>query len=414
MKLLFIVDGRSPIALNWIHYFTQTNQHQVMVISTYPCDPNVLPDIQIDQIPVGFTGRMQGGKNEPPSTSGSFVGHWQQYLRRTSSFELLRLVRLWLTTVELQRHVQPIRQRIVQYQPDLVHAMRIPFEGIIAAKATPAGTPLLVSVWGNDFTLHAQQYPPIARQTRQTLARTNALHADCQRDIRLGQEWGLEPHKPTIVLPGAGGIQGELFRPGPPNDTLRQTLGIPAGATIIINPRGIRDYVRNDLFFQAIPKVLARKPNTFFLCSNMAGNTIAENWVRRLNLTANVRLLPQLPREQMADYFRLAQIAVSPSLHDGTPNTLLESMACGCFPVAGDIESIREWLEPGLNALLFDPNDVEAQARALLQAIDNQPLRHRAQHHNQKLVAERAEYQTVMHKAEAFYCKLVNKHDLNP
>lgn len=414
MKLLFIVDGRSPIALNWIHYFTQTTQHQVMVISTYPCDPQVLPGIQIDQIPVGFTGRMQGGKNEPSSTSGSFVSHWQQYLRRTSSFELLRLARLWLTTFEVQRHVQSIRQRIVQYKPDLVHAMRIPFEGIVAAKATPAGTPLLVSVWGNDFTLHAQQSRLIARQTRQTLARTNALHADCQRDICLGQKWGLERHKPTIVLPGAGGIQGELFRPAPPNDTLRQNLGIPAGATIIINPRGIRDYVRNDLFFQAIPKVLARKPNTFFLCSNMAGNTIAENWVRQLNLATSVRLLPQVSRQQMADYFRLAQIAVSPSLHDGTPNTLLESMACGCFPVAGDIESIREWLEPGLNALLFDPNNVEAQARALLQAIDNQPLRHRSQHHNQKLVAERAEYQTVMHKAESFYCGLVNKYAPNP
>ena len=408
MKLLFIVDGRSPIALNWIDYFIKLDHYRVKVISTYPCDPNVLSGVHIDQIPVGFTGRMQGGKNEPPPTSTSLFDRWQQQLRRTSSFELLRVVRSWLTTFELQRHIQTVRQGIVKHAPDLVHAMRIPFEGILAAKATPAGIPLLISVWGNDFTLHAPKYRLIARQTRQTLARANALHADCQRDIRLGQEWGFARQKPTIVLPGAGGIQGHLFRPEPVNEPLRQTLGIPAGASIIINPRGIRDYVRNDLFFQAIPKVLAREPNTFFLCSNMQGNTIAENWVRRLNLAANVRLLPQVSRDQMADYFRLAHIVVSPSLHDGTPNTLLEGMACACFPVAGDIESIREWLEPGLNALLFDPNDVEAEARALLQAINNQPLRLRAISYNQKLIADRAEYQTVMQKAESFYFRLVN------
>ena len=34
-------------------------------------------------------------------------------------------------------------------------------------------------------------------------------------------------------------------------------------------------------------------------------------------------------------------------MHDGTPNTLLEGMACGCLPVAGDLDSIREWLKPG-------------------------------------------------------------------
>lgn len=406
MKVLFLVDGRSPIALNWIRYFVEAGNHQVSLISTYPCDHQL--DVQTWQVPVGFTGGMQGGKNEPTSLNPTLSGRVQRQIRRTSSFELLRMVRHWLTSFELNRHVQPIRQLIEQTAPDLVHAMRIPFEGIVAAKAIPAGIPLLVSVWGNDFTLQAQHYPFIARQTRQTLARANGLHADCQRDIRLGQEWGFARHKPTIVLPGSGGIQGELFRPGPANETLRQTLAIPAGATIIINPRGIRDYVRNDLFFQAIPKILAREPNTFFLCSNMQGNSIAENWVRRLNLAANVRLLPQVPRDQMADYFRLAQIAVSPSLHDGTPNTLLEAMACGCFPVASDIESIREWLEPGLNALLFDPNDVEAQARALLQAINNQPLRLRAINHNQNLIADRAEYQMVMQKVESFYLRLVN------
>ena len=68
----------------------------------------------------------------------------------------------------------------------------------------------------------------------------------------------------------------------------------------------------------------------------------------------------------MADVFRRAQIVASPSIHDGTPNTLLEGIACGCFPVAGDLESIREWITPDENGLLFDSNDPQSIAKAIV------------------------------------------------
>lgn len=54
----------------------------------------------------------------------------------------------------------------------------------------------------------------------------------------------------------------------------------------------------------------------------------------------------------MAELFRLSSVAVSPSLHDGTPNTLLEAMDCGCIIVTGDIESVREWINDGENGSL--------------------------------------------------------------
>ena len=48
-------------------------------------------------------------------------------------------------------------------------------------------------------------------------------------------------------------------------------------------------------------------------------------------------------------------MTVSPSTHDGTPNTLLEGMACGSFPIVGDLESLREWIEPGLTGSWWIP-----------------------------------------------------------
>ena len=77
--------------------------------------------------------------------------------------------------------------------------------------------------------------------------------------------------------------------------------------------------------------------------------------MQQYQLEEHVLLLPYLDQQQLWQLFSRAQVYVSLSSHDGTPNTFLEALACGCFPVVGDIESLREWLEPERTGLLVDP-----------------------------------------------------------
>ena len=93
----------------------------------------------------------------------------------------------------------------------------------------------------------------------------------------------------------------------------------------------------------------------------------------------------------MADVYRRTQILVSPSIHDGTPNTLLEGMACGCFPIAGDLASIREWITPNENGLLFDSTNSQSIADAIVTAIENKNLREKAAGLNGATISARAE-----------------------
>jgi len=286
--------------------------------------------------------------------------------------------------------------------------MRIPFEGMLAAEALLGQQmPLVVSVWGNDFTLHAQGSPLIRHLTKRTMTRADGLHPDCHRDLMLARQWGFALNKPAVVLPSGGGIQTDLFSAGVAEQQWLERLGIPTSAPVILNPRGIREYVRNDTFFRAIPIVLESKPNVIFLGLAMQGARGAEEWLERLPIAHAVRLLPAVSRIEMAALFRLADIAVSPSDHDGTPNTLLEGMACGVFPVAGDIESVREWVDDGINGLLCNQGSPESLAAAMLRALDDHVLRQQAAVHNQRIIAERAEYQKVMKQAEVFYTEVI-------
>ena len=110
---------------------------------------------------------------------------------------------------------------------------------------------------------------------------------------------------------------------------------------------------------------------------------------------------------QLWQLFMLSQIYVSPSVHDGTPNSLLEAMAYGCFPVVGDIESMHEWIENRKNGCLVDANSPDAVAKGILFALESNALRKKAAIQNAHLISEHAELKQCMNKVEAFYKKVL-------
>lgn len=380
MRLLFVADGRSPTAQNWIRHFAEAG-HEVYLASTFACAID-LPLKGFEFTPVAFS-RLKGREGRMGGSAAASLG-------------LRTALRHFLGPLTIHRSAGRLRAWIERIQPDLVHAMRIPYEGMLAADAH-TGAPLLVSVWGNDFTLHAPAGRLMRHYTRWTVQVADGLHTDCQRDVRLAREWGFDPKKPALVAPGNGGVRTDIFFPAP----------APAASPTVFNPRGFRAYVRNDIFFRAIPLVLARRPETRFICASMAGESQALKWIEALGIAPAVELLPPLPQAGMADVYRRAQVLVSPSLHDGTPNTLLEGMACGCLPVAGDLESIREWITPGENGLLANASDPHSLAEAILEGLENKSLRERAAGLNGKLVLERAEYASNMGRAEEFYRRMI-------
>jgi len=376
MHILFVADGRSPISQNWIRYFAERGD-EVYLASTFACAVD-FPIKRLEITPVAFSS-MKRQTSRANTTSARTLG-------------LRTLIRQWLGPLTISRSAKRLRAFLQEVKPDIVHAMRIPYEGMLAADAY-TGAPLVVSVWGNDFTLHAPSTPLMKYSTRWTMKVADALHTDCERDVRLAHEWGFGAEKPVIVVPGNGGIRSEVFYAPP--ELVKQP--------VIINPRGFRAYVRNEVFFKSIPLVLAKRPDTSFVCTSMAGETQAIEWMKELKIEHAVKLLAPVPHNEMGDIFRSAQIIVSPSIHDGTPNSLLEGMACGCFPIAGDLESIREWITHGQNGLLVNPHDPKAIADAILLGLEREDLRRDAAGLNEKIISARAEYQQNMRRADEFY-----------
>lgn len=405
MRIVLVADGRSPTTRSWVKRLAAL-EHEVTLVSTFPCGP--VPGAAADIcLPVAFAGLAGGGAG-----SSGVAGAKRSPARRVvASFRGLFLAgRYRLGPLTLRYYGPRLRWLVERIQPDMVHALRIPFEGMLAL-STPPEIPLAVSIWGNDLTMHAAGSSAMAGWTRRVLARADALMADTARDIRLAQAWGWDAVKPSLVTPGNGGLDlGEIHaaRSMPfAADGLEEAFRPDPARPLVINPRGFRTgSVRQDTFFQAAQLVLDRRPEVRFACAAMAGQREALQWVERLGLQKNVTLLPTLPQPDLWRLFARAAVTVSISQHDGTPNSLLEGMALGAFPVAGDIESLREWITPGVNGLLVEPDKPQAAAEAILLALDTPTLRERAAVCNARIVRQRAEVGVVRGKIQALYEEL--------
>jgi glycosyltransferase involved in cell wall biosynthesis len=397
MHILLVADGRSAITRNWIKVL-QPLGYRISLVSTYPCE--AVEGVELAAVlPVAFA--RFGGSQAGTVTTGP------KKTNLTARFRpLLAQVRHWLgpwTVVFYRRRLKAILREL---RPDLVHALRIPYEGMLAA-ATPRSIPLVISSWGNDFTLHAPASPRMRRLTRQTMARADALMSDTPRDVRLAKEWGLSGEKPTLVIVGNGGL--DLGRIRQISDQTKRSEPVR-----IINPRGLRSYVRNDTFFKSIPQILAKHPQAIFVCPSMAGQVEAQEWVEKLGIFKNVNLLPMLAQEELWKEFARATVAVSISEHDGTPNSLLEAMAFGCLPVCGDIETIRDWIQPGINGELVNPGNADSLAQAVIALLD-EPRRYQGyQTVNRKLIDEKADSSKLLPLLDDFYRRLLSQANPYP
>ena len=368
--------------------------YEISLVSTFHCDPqNELKNYAC--LPIAFS-RFSSGQPTTKAGSGSKDKNW---IRRLTPG--LQTLRYYLGPLTILRYLRAYQKLVHTWQPDLVHALRIPFEGMLAS-FTPYEIPFVVATWGNDLTLHARGSLLMRWFTRRTLKRATGITSDTHRDIELALRWGLAAKAHSLVVPGSGGLDMDAIQKAEGFDPLM--FQIPDSDTWIVNPRGIRPgSVHQESFFAAVPRVIAEYPQAVFICPGLAGMPQAQAWVRKYALSDCTFLLPKLPQEILWSLFKRSQLFISPSSHDGTPNTLLEAMACGCFPIAGDIESLREWLVHDQNGLLIDPRDPDQIANAIIYALTRPDLRIKAADQNLNLVENRASRQVTSEKINGFY-----------
>lgn len=127
--------------------------------------------------------------------------------------------------------------------------------------------------------------------------------------------------------------------------------------------------------FKALPGVLKTRPVRCVLVGEGSHGGYLRALAKHLGISDHVRFVGL--QSNPFKYLRNATMFAMPSLSEGMPNVLLESMACGCPVIASDIKGgiTREVLDEGAFGLIVPTEDSAALASAILRMLDDDELR---------------------------------------
>jgi glycosyltransferase involved in cell wall biosynthesis len=113
-------------------------------------------------------------------------------------------------------------------------------------------------------------------------------------------------------------------------------------------------------------------------------------------------VLPPVKHSEIIALMGQARVALGVSVSDGVPNTMLEAMMMGAFPIQSDTVSTAEWISDGQNGLLVPPEDTKAISSAIRRALEDDELVDNAARLNSDLVS-RLERQKIQREVTDIY-----------
>ena len=123
-----------------------------------------------------------------------------------------------------------------------------------------------------------------------------------------------------------------------------------------------------EAFLRAIHLVSLERPVRAFCCGEGSLRITLERLMGELGLTANVRLAGYT--QDLWGLMKRADLLVSTSLFEGSPNVVLEGMACGCPLVVSDIPTHREILNEAITAFV-DPKSPRQIADTIVSVLND-------------------------------------------
>lgn len=194
----------------------------------------------------------------------------------------------------------------------------------------------------------------------------------------------------------------------PSPETARKQFGLSEGPVIGAIGRLSREKAF-DVLVSAVDQLIETGINaTLLIAGDGPEREALQQQINSLDRSNEIRLLGHIddPRQLFA---ALDAFAIS-SRSEGLPNVLLESLACGVPVVSTTVGGIPRVVADD-DALLVQPDDVDALTLALSRLLSNPSLSKELTSRGRETVANRYSFETRMRKIAAIYDELL---DISP
>jgi glycosyltransferase involved in cell wall biosynthesis len=202
----------------------------------------------------------------------------------------------------------------------------------------------------------------------------------------------------------------KTFRPMPKDENLLRSIRYK-GETILGFVGELRFKKGTHFILDAFLAVHHHCPSKLLLVGGMQTDD-------RLSLKHFIHQYPELrhdihavdythDHDQLAKWYNLIDIVLSPSLWDGMPNNVLEAMACERCVIASDVGGIRDLIKHGETGYLVDVHDLDRFGEGCIEVVNvEEKLRTKIGKNARRYVAEHHSPEKELEQLQGIYVSM--------
>jgi len=351
-----------------------------------------------------------------------FAVHFACFTRAGRFLPFLEARSIPVTPYTIKRFYEPhalkeqwrLANDIRRHRIDIVHSYNFYGNFFAVPAARFARAPVVVA----SIRSMSAMYTPLQRRAHRYVCRLAdciLTNADAIRQSLIAE--GYEAEKITVI---PNGIDVASFRgTAEGGQRFRREFAFPADAPIVAVVARLGAVKGIEYFLEAAGGLVQRFPHARFAI--VGGGTFVNNgrstprdYRRELEAMAQrlglgERVVFTGARNDVADVLSQVVVSVLPSLSEGVPNTVLESMAAGVPVVATRVGGIPEAVEDGESGLLVPARDPAALARAIGRLLEDHDLARRLGQAGRRRVAQHFNLEHSVRQTEALYGRLLER-----
>jgi glycosyltransferase involved in cell wall biosynthesis len=249
---------------------------------------------------------------------------------------------------------------------DLIDAHYFYPDGVAAVLLGRAlGRPVVVTARGDDLDLIANFVIP------RRWIRWAANHAEGLVTVSSGLKrrltaLGTPPERVRMLR---NGVDLAVFRPLD-RDAMRRALGLSRPTLLAV--ANLVPKKRHRLIVDALPELSGVD---LVIVGEGPEREAIEARAREHHVSNRVRLLGHIPQARLPEIYTAADLLVLPSLREGWPNVLLESMACGTPVVVSDFAGVEDIVAAPEAGRILDESTPSRLAETVRELLAAPPAR---------------------------------------
>jgi D-inositol-3-phosphate glycosyltransferase len=211
----------------------------------------------------------------------------------------------------------------------------------------------------------------------QVVAAANALIANTDAEAAsLVSLYEACPDNVSVVSPG---VDLYTFTPGTGRKIARDIVGLPQDAHVLAFVGRIQPHKGPEVLIRAVAEMLSHSPHLrtkliTVIMGGASGSGVGEverlkdltSW---LGINDVVRFIDPVPRAELPQWYRAADLVCVPSYSESFGLVALEAQACGTPVVATAVGGLRTAVADGISGVLVDGHDPRAWSSVLARLL---------------------------------------------